>query len=94
MLGLYLHIPFCVRKCNYCDFCSAVADAATRSAYTKALCRQLIATAPLAKGQAVDTVYVGGGTPTLLDTGELATILDTVRAHYALDHYIRNSLCA
>lgn len=85
MLGLYLHIPFCVRKCNYCDFCSAVADAATRSAYTKALCRQLIATAPLAKGQAVDTVYVGGGTPTLLDTGELATILDTVRAHYALE---------
>ena len=47
-LGLYLHIPFCLRKCNYCDFCSAPASADTRAAYVDALCRHLEAAAPAA----------------------------------------------
>lgn len=83
-LGLYLHIPFCARKCRYCDFCSAPADAATRSAYVDALCRHLAALAPRARERIVDTVYIGGGTPTLLDGKDFSRILDTVRAHFAL----------
>jgi oxygen-independent coproporphyrinogen-3 oxidase len=84
MLGLYLHIPFCLRKCNYCDFCSAPADEATRNAYVNALCAQLAHMAPHASGETVDTVYFGGGTPTLLTGADFARIMETVRSNYAL----------
>lgn len=84
-LGLYLHVPFCLRKCNYCDFCSAPAGAETRAAYVEALCRHLTALAPLARERTVDTVYFGGGTPTLLHPTDFARIMGTVRAHFDLD---------
>ena len=83
-LGLYLHIPFCLQKCNYCDFCSAPASAGTRAAYVDALCAHLRAVAPSAQEYTVDTVYLGGGTPTLLSAEEFSQILDTVRAHFTL----------
>lgn len=81
-LGLYLHIPFCLQKCHYCDFCSAPASAGTRKAYVEALCAHLREIAPTASAHTVDTVYFGGGTPTLLDATDFARILDTVRAHF------------
>ncbi|MBE6703328.1 MAG: radical SAM family heme chaperone HemW [Ruminococcaceae bacterium] len=81
-LGLYLHVPFCVRKCHYCDFYSAPTDKGARTAYVRALCRHLIATAT---GETVDTVYFGGGTPTLLDTAGFQKILETVGAGYTLE---------
>lgn len=84
-LGLYLHIPFCLQKCNYCDFCSAPASAQTRAAYVGALCAQLRAVAPVARDHTVDTVYLGGGTPTLLSPADFAKILTTVRDFYVLD---------
>ncbi len=84
-LGLYLHIPFCVQKCNYCDFCSAPASVATRARYVEALCRQLVHASPMAQAYAVDTVYFGGGTPTLLCGEELGRIMDTVRRHFSLE---------
>ncbi len=84
-LGLYLHIPFCGRKCHYCDFCSARASEETRAAYVDALCAHLAALAPTARGRRVDTVYLGGGTPTILTEAQLTRILGTVRAHYTLD---------
>ena len=83
-LGLYLHIPFCLQKCLYCDFCSAPASAETRGRYVAALCAQLRAVAPMARERAVDTVYFGGGTPTLLSATDFLQILDTVRDFYAL----------
>ena len=83
-LGLYLHIPFCLQKCNYCDFCSAPASAETRAAYVEALCAHLRALAPAARDYTVDTVYLGGGTPTLLCAKDFSQILDTVRAHFTL----------
>ncbi|MBQ2757945.1 MAG: radical SAM family heme chaperone HemW [Clostridia bacterium] len=81
-LGLYLHIPFCVAKCHYCDFYSAPTDPQMQARYVAALVRDLIATAPKAHGYTVDTVYIGGGTPTLLSGESLALLLDTVRGHY------------
>ena len=81
-LGLYLHIPFCVKKCHYCDFYSAPADQGARTAYVRALCRHLAASATHTP---VDTVYFGGGTPTLLEPADLALILDTVRAYFPLE---------
>ncbi|MBE6620135.1 MAG: radical SAM family heme chaperone HemW [Ruminococcaceae bacterium] len=84
-LGLYLHVPFCRRKCLYCDFCSfADRDAATMDAYVACLCKELTGRAPQAAEHIVDTVYFGGGTPTLLSPTHFTRLLDTVRAHYRL----------
>ena len=75
-IGLYLHIPFCASKCAYCDFYSFAASEETMDAYASALCRELAAWGRLAGGP-VDTVYFGGGTPSLLGGGRLARILET-----------------
>jgi oxygen-independent coproporphyrinogen-3 oxidase len=84
-LGLYIHVPFCLRKCLYCDFCSfAGMDAATMDTYVARLCEELVQKAPLAATHTVDTVYFGGGTPTLLSPCHFARLLDTVRAAYRL----------
>ncbi|MBQ9802621.1 MAG: radical SAM family heme chaperone HemW [Clostridia bacterium] len=83
-LGLYLHIPFCLSKCRYCDFHSAAASPAVKEQYVAALVRDLAVSASRAKGMTVDTVYVGGGTPTVLPPDVLAAVLKTVRAHYAV----------
>ena len=83
-LGLYLHIPFCARKCNYCDFCSAKESADTRRSYVSALVSHLAAMAPRARDRVIDTVYFGGGTPTMLSPADFSRIMDTVRACFTL----------
>lgn len=82
-LGLYLHIPFCKSKCLYCDFCSLPHASLERmEAYANRLCQDLIAHAPLCEAYTVDTVYLGGGTPTCLPASTLCRILKTVFAQY------------
>ena len=84
-LGLYLHIPFCRSKCRYCDFCSfPTRNEETIAAYTDRLCADLAARAAECADRTVDTVYLGGGTPTVLTAGQLARIAGTVAAHYHL----------
>ncbi|MBO5938677.1 MAG: radical SAM family heme chaperone HemW [Clostridia bacterium] len=79
-LGIYLHIPFCVQKCNYCDFCSfAGADASLFDAYTAELCRRIEAKRGRMAEYLVNTVYFGGGTPTLLSAEQLSRVMDTLR---------------
>ena len=84
-LGLYLHIPFCRSKCNYCDFCS-LPNRSERDfqAYTEALCRDLAAWSGACRDYTVDTVYFGGGTPTLLPSAMLIRLLETLAAEYRL----------
>lgn len=83
--GIYLHIPFCLKKCNYCDFCSfPQADTATKERYAECLCRELAAFSSRAAGGTFDTVYFGGGTPTLLPTSVLAGLLSSVKTHYGV----------
>ncbi len=81
-LGLYIHLPFCRRRCAYCDFCSYVGREDEIPAYVTALCRELCERAR--PDRVVDTVYLGGGTPSLLPTAELARLLDAVGAHCRL----------
>ena len=82
-LGLYIHIPFCRSKCLYCDFCSFPrADAERMEAYVTALCRDLASHAADAAAYTVDSVYLGGGTPTILPARLLVRILETVFSHY------------
>ena len=85
-LGLYLHIPFCKTKCLYCDFCSfGHPNAQDMERYVKALCSNLQTRSADCRAYAVDTVYFGGGTPTLLPAAALAEILETVAKHYRLE---------
>ncbi|MBC8570378.1 radical SAM family heme chaperone HemW [Zongyangia hominis] len=81
-IGLYLHVPFCRSKCPYCDFYSVRGDGALMDAYTDALLRQ-ISTAP---PEAADSVYFGGGTPTLLGKERLGKILAALSARFSLTH--------
>lgn len=81
MIGIYIHIPFCVHKCLYCDFPSYGGVLSYRDAYVKALCREIDAwkdTAP------VDTIYFGGGTPSLLKSSQVNDILTHLRKKFTV----------
>ncbi len=77
-VGLYLHVPFCARKCPYCDFYSRPYRNSLMAAYTAAVCRNLTA---LPQKLLVDSIYLGGGTPSLLPLDALQQILNTIRSH-------------
>lgn len=83
--GLYVHVPFCARICPYCDFAVTRGGRERRAAFVRALVREVASAAPLwrerAGSEPFDTVYLGGGTPSLLEPGELASILGAVREH-------------
>ena len=64
--SLYIHIPFCVSKCSYCDFCSFVAKNEQVNAYLSALNAEIKARAQKYKNYDVTSVYIGGGTPSIL----------------------------
>lgn len=82
MLGVYIHIPFCRRRCNYCDFCSSVASRSAIGEYVAALIKSIDAFGE--NGIPADTVYLGGGTPSLLTGTEMSAILDAVRKKFRL----------
>ena len=79
--GLYFHIPFCRQKCSYCDFYS-LTDGSSLAEFLPALQNEIILRA--APTQPVDTVYFGGGTPSLCPPSKLAEILTTVKMHFDL----------
>jgi putative oxygen-independent coproporphyrinogen III oxidase len=85
-LSLYIHIPWCVRKCPYCDFNSHESrDALPEQEYVAALIRDLENALPLVWGRKVYTVFFGGGTPSLMGGGSIAEILRNVRMLLPLD---------
>lgn len=83
-LGLYVHIPFCVKKCNYCDFLSAPAEDATKERYVNALCKEIKSYKDLAKEYELATVYFGGGTPSVLEVSLLEQVLDMIKQTFAV----------
>jgi oxygen-independent coproporphyrinogen-3 oxidase len=79
-LALYVHFPWCVRKCPYCDFNShPVKGAIPENAYIAQLLRDLDEDAPLGGGRAVETIFIGGGTPSLIGGRAMARLLEGVR---------------
>jgi len=73
--GIYLHIPFCKSRCVYCDFVSSLCNPAHQQKYVDYLCRQIrLAAREYADSYIVDTLYFGGGTPSVLDNGQLAAL--------------------
>ena len=82
-LGIYIHIPFCRSKCQYCDFYSITTkDQRVLDGYLDAVCAHIKEAGALAPGYLVDTVYFGGGTPTFFGADALATILTAVRRSF------------
>ena len=85
-LGIYVHVPFCRSKCQYCDFYSlACRDEQMVDEYLRAVCNHIRETGPLAPGYKVDTIYFGGGTPSFLGPDALATILTVIRRSFDVD---------
>lgn len=91
-LGLYLHIPFCKSKCAYCDFYSLPQSEEKMDEYVAALIAHLIETAPMARNHTVDTVYLGGGTPSYLGPKRLGELLQAVKKQYRLDKHAEITL--
>lgn len=83
-MELYIHIPFCIRKCAYCDFLSAPADQETIARYMERLQEQLALQAALFQHTQIDTVFIGGGTPTILHPDQIEKLLGTIHDNYAL----------
>ncbi len=81
---IYIHIPFCQKRCIYCDFYSTTCGEPVRRRFTEALCRELEARAAYLPPGEVGSVYVGGGTPSQLSQEELARIMRCVRGNYHL----------
>jgi oxygen-independent coproporphyrinogen-3 oxidase len=87
-VGVYVHVPFCTRRCEYCSFnTAAVGDHGIVARYLAALLREieLLGAAPWARGLRVETIFLGGGTPSLLEATAMAAILGALRRAFAVD---------
>ncbi len=81
MLGLYLHIPFCSHICNYCNFNRGLFDAAVKAQYVDALATEI---RRAGDGSAADTIFFGGGTPSLLEPDDVARLIEACREAFAV----------
>lgn len=78
-LGLYIHIPWCLKKCPYCDFNShAIEDELPEAEYCKQLIRDLTLDLPLVQGRQLDSIFIGGGTPSLFSPESIGKLLEKV----------------
>jgi oxygen-independent coproporphyrinogen-3 oxidase len=83
--GVYVHWPFCLSKCPYCDFNSHVRHSTIDEArYLRAFAREIAATAERAPGRTVTTIFMGGGTPSLMQPATVGAILDAIGQHWAV----------
>ncbi len=90
-LGLYIHIPFCKKKCNYCDFYSCTSLDKIKK-YIKSICSELKMEAPLYKDYTFDTIFIGGGTPSLIDSEDFKLLADTIKDNLSLAQDIEFSI--
>lgn len=81
-MGIYVHIPFCIRKCNYCDFLSFVADDRAKEAYINALISEIVAKAGKYSDRVVDTIFFGGGTPSSIDAELISKVMLALKSNF------------
>jgi putative oxygen-independent coproporphyrinogen III oxidase len=91
-LALYVHWPFCVSKCPYCDFNSHVRDAVDQGAWREALLADLAHEAALLPGRRLTSIFFGGGTPSLMEPATAAAIIAAARRHWRADDAIEITL--
>lgn len=85
--GIYIHIPFCRSRCSYCDFATGMYDAAVAERYVRSLVNEITSWREVELTETasqIDTIYFGGGTPSLLTPSQLATVLDAVHQRFAV----------
>ena len=85
--GFYIHYPFCIKKCGYCDFFSFKASPDYQLNYINALTREIIqrSSSPYAQATTFDTLYFGGGTPSLMDVSTISELIHAAINHYFFD---------
>ncbi len=84
MIGVYVHIPYCLRKCRYCDFVSVPIDE-TAGRYRSAVEREIALSAAKYPGERVKSMFFGGGTPTVLPAEDLCAILNAIKAAFSVE---------
>lgn len=82
--GIYIHIPFCVKKCSYCDFVSFCSDEKTWEQYTNAVVCE-IENKKIENPKKVTTIYIGGGTPSLIPENYIVKIINTVKSRFKIE---------
>lgn len=83
MAGIYIHVPFCKRRCGYCNFYSST-RLTLKDDYLSAVKRELQDRTAYLNGEQVRTIYFGGGTPSLLSPAEIQSVIDHIRQHYSV----------
>ena len=81
-LGVYVHWPFCKSKCPYCDFNSHVRDGVDQARWREALLKELGQAAHEAPGRRVETIFFGGGTPSLMPPETVAAVIERIKAQW------------
>lgn len=81
-MQLYVHIPFCVKKCSYCDFLSFSCDERTQIEYADALIHEVQFYGPQCREYVVNTIYIGGGTPSWLNEDKMVEIMNTIYENF------------
>jgi len=82
--GIYIHIPFCRSRCSYCDFATGMYNADLAARYVRALVREIESWRVVERPKTVDTIYFGGGTPSLLSPRQLETLLIAVHQRFTV----------
>ena len=85
-LSLYIHIPFCKRKCSYCDFVSVAKPFSFQASYIDALIDEMKLQCEISYSHKIDTIYIGGGTPSFLDESLIEKLLSAVSDNFCTDH--------
>ena len=85
-LGLYIHIPFCEKKCDYCNFVSFCMPNQKKIEYVNALIKEIQSKSQEYNDYVIDTIFVGGGTPTTLPDGEITRVLDAIRENFKVEN--------
>lgn len=85
-MEIYIHIPFCIRKCDYCDFLSGPSGPEEQADYVQALLREIQAVEE-GEGRSVSSIFIGGGTPSVLDERLLGDILREIRNRFKIEEY-------
>ena len=92
-LELYLHIPFCIKKCDYCDFLPGPSTRAGQEAYIYALLREMETVSKNLKKRPVDTVFIGGGTPSVPECDVMEKLLQGLRDYFLFSLAGEHLLC-
>lgn len=91
-LGLYFHIPFCVRKCNYCDFLSFSSDQTVQNNYILGLINEINVWKGYLAPYLIDSIYIGGGTPSILSINNLNLLMNSINSSFSLSEKLEFSM--